>query len=131
MEPDTSKSADALKGTKGIRRVVNAFGYSIAGLRAAYDNEAAFRQLLWLNIVLLTTAAWLDVTAIERAILMLTPLLCLVIELLNTAIENVVDRVSMAIHPLSKNAKDMGSAAQLIGLLMVTVTWLTILSDRL
>ena len=131
MEPDTSKSADALKGTKGIRRVVNAFGYSIAGLRAAYDNEAAFRQLLWLNIVLLTTAAWLDVTAIERAILMLTPLLCLVIELLNTAIENVVDRVSMAIHPLSKNAKDMGSAAQLIGLLMVMVTWLTILSDRL
>ena len=105
----------------------NALLYSVAGFSAAFRDEAAFRQLCWLNAVLLGTALWLEVNPLERALLMLAPLLCLIVELLNTAIENTLDRVSMEIHPLSKNAKDMGSAAQLVCLFLVVTVWSVIL----
>jgi diacylglycerol kinase (ATP) len=120
---------DALsfKGRRGLMRIVNATGYSLAGLRAAYQGEAAFRQLVLLNLVLLPFACLLDVSRVERALLMLVPLLALVVELLNSAIEAVVDRISLNLHPLSKQAKDMGSAAQLIALLMIALTWGSIL----
>ncbi len=120
---------DALsfKGRRGLMRIVNATGYSLAGLRAAYQGEAAFRQLVLLNLVLLLFACLLDVSRVERALLMLVPLLALVVELLNSAIEAVVDRISLNLHPLSKQAKDMGSAAQLIALLMIALTWGSIL----
>ncbi|MGG2397027.1 diacylglycerol kinase [Pseudomonas sp. SH1-B] len=120
---------DALsfKGRSGLTRLFNATGYSLAGLRAAYQGEAAFRQLVWLNLVLLPLACLLDVSRTERALLMLMPLLALVVELLNSAIEAVVDRISLNLHPLSKQAKDMGSAAQLLALLMVALTWALIL----
>jgi len=126
---DSMKSANAesLKGQKGMVRILKAGGYSLAGLRAAYRNEAAFRQLVLLNFVLLPVALILDVSRTERAILMIVPLLSLAIELLNSAIENVVDRVSLELHPLSKNAKDMGSAAQFIGLLIIAIAWGVIL----
>jgi len=120
-------NALAFKGHRGLMRVINATGYSLAGLRAAYQGEAAFRQLLWLNLALLPTACLLDVSPVERALLMLTPLLALLVELLNSAIEATIDRISLSLHPLSKQAKDMGSAAQLMALCMVTLTWCLLL----
>ena len=127
MDEAGKPTAEHLKGARGIRRVWNALLYSVAGFSAAFRDEAAFRQLCWLTAVLLGTALWLEVTPLERALLMLAPLLCLIVELLNTAIENTVDRVSMEIHPLSKNAKDMGSAAQLVCLFLVVTVWSVIL----
>ncbi|VXD01748.1 diacylglycerol kinase [Pseudomonas sp. 8Z] len=127
MSETPDLDALSLKSKGGATRILNATGYSLAGLRAAYQGEAAFRQLLWLNLTLLPIACLLDVTRIERALLMLTPLLALAVELLNSAIEAVVDRISLSLHPLSKQAKDMGSAAQLLALLMVGLTWALIL----
>ena len=120
-------NASSLKGEKGIVRILKATRYSMMGLRTAFLNEAAFRQLVLINLVLQPIALSLDVTRAERAVLMIVPLLSLAIELLNTAVENVVDRVSLELHPLSKNAKDMGSAAQFIGLVMIVVAWLVVL----
>ncbi len=121
------QDAQSLKGRRGLVRILHAAGYSLAGLRAAYRGEAAFRQLLLLNGLLLPLACWLDVTRSERALLMLVPLLGLVVELLNSAIEATVDRISLSLHPLSKQAKDMGSAAQFVALAMIALTWALIL----
>lgn len=124
--PD-SKSARELKGGTGIRRILNAAGYSMQGFRAAFRTEPAFRQLVLLNAILLPVALWVDVSPAERALLLLTPLLSLTIELINSSIEHVVDRISLELHPLSKSAKDMGSAAQFMGLVLIAVCWATIL----
>ncbi|OCX15668.1 diacylglycerol kinase [Stutzerimonas xanthomarina] len=120
---------DALsfKGRSGLGRILRAAGYSLAGLQAAYRGEAAFRQLLLLNGLLLPLACLVDVTRGERLLLILVPMLALVVELLNSAIEATVDRISLSIHPLSKQAKDMGSAAQFIALTMIALTWALIL----
>lgn len=120
-------SAHTLKGGKGLARILNSTGYSMQGFKAAFINEAAFRQLVLINVILIPIACWLDVTPAERAILIAAPLLSLAIELLNSAIENIVDRVSMELHPLSKHAKDMGSAAQFVGLAIISVCWFVIL----
>lgn len=122
-EPD----ALALKGRAGLARILHAAGYSLAGLQAAYRGEAAFRQLLVLNLVLIPIACLAEVTRSERALLLITPLLALIVELLNSAIEAAIDRISLAIHPLSKQAKDMGSAAQLLAMILIAVTWGVIL----
>ncbi|WP_203141371.1 diacylglycerol kinase [Marinobacter mangrovi] len=119
--------AHALKGGKGITRILNSTRYSMQGLKAAFLNEAAFRQLVLINVILIPIACWVDVTRAERAVLIAAPLLSLAIELLNSAIENIVDRVSMELHPLSKQAKDMGSAAQFVGLVIISVCWGVIL----
>ncbi len=119
--------AASLKGRSGVVRVINATRYSLAGLRAAFLGESAFRQLLLLNALLLPIACLIDVTPSERALLVLVPMLSLIVELLNSAIEATVDRISLSIHPLSKQAKDMGSAAQFVSLLMILVVWLVIL----
>lgn len=116
-----------VKGQKGFRRIVNAGGYSLDGLRAAYAGEAAFRQLVLLNAVLLPLSCFLQISKVERALLMGVCLLALVVELINSAIEATVDRISLERHPLSKNAKDMGSAAQFVALLLIGVVWATIL----
>ncbi|TBW57728.1 diacylglycerol kinase [Marinobacter halodurans] len=120
-------SAHGLKGGKGFTRILNSARYSMQGLKAAFLNEAAFRQLVLMNLILIPIACWADVSRAERAILIAAPLLSLAIELLNSAIENIVDRVSMELHPLSKQAKDMGSAAQFVGLVIITVCWGVIL----
>lgn len=120
---DAEVDALSLKGRRGLGRILHATGYSLAGLQAAYRGESAFRQLLLLNGVLLPVACLLEVTRSERALLMLVPLLGLIVELLNSAIEATVDRISLALHPLSKQAKDMGSAAQLVALIMIALTW--------
>lgn len=123
IEPD----ALSLKGRAGFARILHAAGYSLAGLQAAYRGEAAFRQLLLLNLVLIPIACLADVTRSERALLIMMPLLALIVELLNSAIEAAVDRISLVIHPLSKQAKDMGSAAQLLAMILIAVTWGVIL----
>lgn len=118
------------KGTKGFKRIVSATGYSMAGLKTAFVNEAAFRSLLCLSIVLIPIALWLPVAPVEKAVMILVCLLSLIIELFNSAIEAVVDRISLERHELSKNAKDLGSAAQFIGLWSIFIVWAIILIGR-
>lgn len=115
------------KGQSGVRRIINATGYSLAGLRAAFIGEAAFRQLLLLSAILIPVSFFLEVSAVERALMVAVCLLSLIIELFNSAIEAAIDRISLERHPLSKNAKDMGSAAQMIGMSMIAVVWAIIL----
>lgn len=102
--------------------------YSLDGLLAAYRGEAAFRQLLFLNLVLIPAACLVTATRAERVLLIIAPLFSLIVELFNSAIEAAVDRVSLAIHPLSKQAKDMGSAAQMLALILIALTWGIILA---
>ncbi len=111
------------KGTKGFKRIINATGYSVAGLKTAFSNEAAFRSIVYLNIILIPIALLLPVTAVEKTLLILVCLLSLIIELFNSAIEAIVDRISLEYNELSKNAKDLGSAAQFIGLWTILMVW--------
>jgi len=115
------------KGQSGLKRIFNAAGYSFDGLRAAFTGEAAFRQLVLLNAVLIPVAFCLPVSRLERAVLIAVCLVALIVELLNSAIEATVDRISLERHPLSKNAKDMGSAAQFIALSLIGLVWAVIL----
>lgn len=115
------------KGKSGLKRILNATQYSLDGFKAAYQNEAAFRQIVWMNIVLIPTSCFLDVSRAEHALMVVVCLFALIVELFNSAIEAVVDRVSLDKHPLSKIAKDMGSAAQFVALAIIFFTWLIIL----
>ena len=115
---------------KGMTRLIKACGYSWAGLRAAWRHEAAFRQEVLLLIVLGPAALWLGQTAMERLLLLGSGLLLLVVELLNSAVEAVTDRVGIEPHELSARAKDLGSAAVMLSLLLVAVVWATLLWQR-
>ncbi len=115
------------KGQTGLKRILNATGYSFDGLRAAFVGEAAFRQLVLLNVVLIPLAFWFDVSRGERALMIGVCLVALIVELLNSAVEAAIDRISLELHPLSKNAKDMGSAAQFVALSLIGSVWLVIL----
>ena len=115
------------KGKTGIKRILNATSYSIAGFKAAFSNEEAFRQIVWINIILIPISFFVDVSRVEQALMIGVCLLAIIIELLNSAIEAVVDRISLDQHPLSKNAKDMGSAAQFVSLSIIFIVWLLIL----
>ncbi|MCL1824531.1 MAG: diacylglycerol kinase [Betaproteobacteria bacterium] len=115
------------KGRTGVARIVAAMGYSRDGLLAAFRGEAAFRQLVALHIVLIPLAFFCPVSRGERALMIAACLLSFIVELFNSAIEAVVDRISVEHHPLCKNAKDMGSAAQLIALILVAAVWGVIL----
>lgn len=115
------------KGKTGLRRVWNAFGYSLAGLRAAYKHEDAFRQEAWLALVLIPLALFLPASGIGKALMIGSVLLVLMVELLNSAIEATVDRVSLENHRLSARAKDIGSAAVLVSLLNVVAVWTLVL----
>ncbi|WP_416772103.1 diacylglycerol kinase [Pseudomonas sp. RHF3.3-3] len=115
------------KGQTGLKRILNASGYSMDGLRAAFTGEAAFRQLVLLNVILIPVAFFLNVSRVERALLIAVCLLALIVELLNSAVEAAIDRISLDRHPLSKNAKDMGSAAQFVALSMIALVWAVIL----
>lgn len=118
------------KGTRGLRRIRLAFGYSMQGLGSAFRHEAAFRQELILAIILIPLALWLDVEAIHKALMIASVLLVLMVELLNAAIEATVDRISLDRHSLAKRAKDLGSAAVFISLLNVALVWGIILWAR-
>ena len=111
------------KGKTGLRRIWNAFNYSRDGLAAAYRHEDAFRQEIWLAVVAIPLAVWLGESGLERALMIGSVLLVLVVELLNSAIEATDDRVSLERHLLAKRAKDVGSAAVLIALLNAAVVW--------
>ena len=111
----------------GFKRIILAMGYSMQGLKSAFKNEAAFRQELMLTIILIPTACFLDVSQIER-ILLITPLFGLmIVEIINSAIEAVVDRIGIEHHELAGRAKDMGSAAVLLTLGLTAYIWLEIL----
>ncbi|WP_173664767.1 diacylglycerol kinase [Pseudomonas poae] len=120
-------SMSPFKGQTGIKRIFNAGGYSLDGLRAAFTGEAAFRQLVLLNVVLVPLSFFLNVSRVERALMIAVCLLALIVELLNSAVEAAIDRISLDLHPLSKNAKDMGSAAQFVALTMIALVWGVIL----
>ena len=117
------------KGKTGLARILNAVGYSWAGLRAAFQHEDAFRQEVLLLLPLLPLAVYLGNSGIERALMIGSLLGVLIVELLNSAVEAAVDRVSLERHPLIKRAKDMGSAAVMIALLNVVVVWALLLLD--
>ena len=115
------------KGKTGLQRLVNATGYSIAGLAAAARNEDAFRQELLLAAVLIPVGLWLGPSGVGRALLVGSVLLVLVVELLNSALEAAVDRISLENHPLAKRAKDIGSAAVMVALVNVVAVWALVL----
>lgn len=111
------------KGKTGLRRLLNAFGYSMAGIKAAYKNEDAFRQEVLMAIVLIPLALYLGETGLEKAIMIASVLLVIMVELLNSSIEATVDRISLENHNLAKRAKDIGSAAVLVSLINLAVVW--------
>lgn len=115
------------KGKTGLRRVINAAGYSKDGLKAAFQHEDAFRQEVFAALIMIPLALWLGGSGIGRALMIGSVLLVLMVELLNSAIEATVDRVSLEHHKLAKRAKDIGSAAVLIALLNVLATWALVL----
>lgn len=116
----------AKPGKTGLTRIMNAFGYSMKGMRAALRYESAFRQEAALFVVLLPAAFWLGQTALHYILLVCSLLLVLIVELLNSAIEAVVDRIGDEHHELAGRAKDMGSAAVFISLTNVTFIWAVI-----
>lgn len=119
------------KGRIGIDRVLHATRHSADGLLTAYRFESAFRQEFWLAVVMLPSSIWLGQSWPERTLLAGTVLLVLIVELLNSGIEAVVDRVSLDLHDLSKRAKDYGSAAVMLSLLLCGVVWLSAILTRL
>jgi diacylglycerol kinase (ATP) len=115
---------------RGLKRIVLATGHSMAGLSAAFRHESAFRQECALAVVLLPAAVWLGRSWIEVALLAGSVMLVLIVELLNSAVEAVVDRISSDLHPLSKRAKDIGSAAVMLSLLTCGALWVALLWQR-
>ena len=115
------------KGKTGLRRLINAAGYSLSGLAAAARHEDAFRQELLLAAVLVPLGLWLGASGVERALLVGSVLLVLIVELVNSAVEATVDRVSLDDHSLAKRAKDIGSAAVMLSLVNVGAVWLLVL----
>ncbi len=111
------------KGKTGPRRVWNAFRYSMAGLGAAYRNEDAFRQEVWLAALLIPIALVLPASAVGKALMVASVLLVVIVELINSAVEAAVDRVSLERHHLAKRAKDIGSAAVFVALVNVIAVW--------
>jgi diacylglycerol kinase (ATP) len=126
MEQSTSE----FKSKSGFRRIVSACGYSLEGLRSAWRHEHAFRQELMLLAVGTIVAFLLRVSAFERLMLIGVLVLVLIVELINSALEAVVDRVSLERHPLSKNAKDFGSAAVFLTCMLALAAWLVVLFNR-
>ena len=115
------------KGKTGIKRLVNAFTYSVAGTYAAFKHEDAFRQEVILSAVLIPLAIYLGETGIEQALMIASVLLVIIVELLNSSLEATVDRISVKRHKLSKRAKDIGSAAVFFSLINAAVIWFLIL----
>ncbi len=115
------------QGETGYKRIISAAGYSLKGLTSAYRNEAAFRQEAVLALLLVPAALWLGDTNVERAILIASLVLVIITELMNSAVEAIVDRIGPEHHELSGRAKDMGSAAVFISLINVVVIWAIII----
>ncbi|WP_350656452.1 diacylglycerol kinase [Psychrobacter sp. S1-30-MNA-CIBAN-0213] len=123
--------ANNVKGKKGLARILKATGYSIDGFKAAYKFEAAFRQVFWLNLILFMVIIFMPFGISIKMMLVIASFLSLIVELINTGIEASVDHTSMEQHPLAKIAKDVGSAAQFLALLMLFVLWIMALLSLL
>ena len=119
--------AAELKGKRGLRRLINALGYSRDGIAAAWRNEAAFRQEILLAAIALPLAFYLGTTGVERALMICSVVLILIVEILNSAVEAVVDKASPEKSELAKRAKDMGSAAVLLSLINAAAIWACLL----
>lgn len=130
-ESTASRLAETLesphKGKTGLTRVWNAFFYSLDGLRAAFRHEDAFRQEVFLAVLLIPAALFLPASGAGKALMIGAVLLVLIVELLNSAVEAAVDRISLENHKLAKRAKDIGSAAVFLSLLNVPAVWLLVL----
>lgn len=124
------QAVSEFKSKSGLKRIFSALLYSIDGFKSAWRNEHAFRQELVLVVLGIVIALALPVSAFEKLMMIAVLLLILVVELINSAIEAVVDRVSLERHSLSKNAKDFGSAAVLLTFVIALATWAVILLDR-
>jgi diacylglycerol kinase (ATP) len=114
----------------GITRLLRAFGYSFQGFRCAWREEAAFRQEVALSLLVIPVGLYLGRSGVERALLVSPMLMILVVEILNSAVEAVVDRSGTERHPLAGMAKDMGSAAVMLSFVLLGTVWLLILSDH-
>ena len=130
-EPVTELAESPFKGKKGLIRIVHAFFNSVAGLRDAWRNESAFRQEVLLAAIMVPIACLVHVSNAERAILVGSVMLVMIVELLNTGVEAAIDRISFDHHSLSKRAKDIGSAAVFVSLVLCAVVWLLILPPAL
>jgi diacylglycerol kinase (ATP) len=129
--PPTGRTAESpFKGKTGVQRLLNAARYSLHGLASAFRHEEAFRQEVLLAAILIPTALLLDVGGTGKALMIASVLLVLIVELLNSAVEAAVDRISFDQHNLSKRAKDIGSAAVALSLLNVAVVWALVLLGR-
>jgi diacylglycerol kinase (ATP) len=124
---DSGQVESPHKGKTGLARIWNAVFYSLDGLKAAYRHEDAFRQEIWLAIILIPLALLLPASGMGKALMISSVLVVLIVELLNSAVEATVDRVSLEHHQLAKRAKDIGSAAVMMSLINVIVVWLLVL----
>ncbi len=120
----------AYQDAKGLKRIINAFGYSLKGFRACFRHEEAFRQEVFVLIPLLPLGIWLGNNGVERALLVGSLLIVPLTELLNSAIEAVVDRIGQERHKLSGRAKDIGSAAVFLSIVLALSVWFLILLPR-
>lgn len=124
IEPNEGQVlSNDLKGKKGLVRLWNALGYSREGLQATWEHEAAFREEVLLALVLVPLGLYLGHSGVEKALLVGSVLLVLIVEILNSALESIVDRVSLERHPLAKRTKDQGSAAVLLALAVTALVW--------
>jgi diacylglycerol kinase (ATP) len=119
----TQQAESPHKGKTGLKRVWSAFFYSIDGLRAAFRHEDAFRQEVFLAVLLMPAALFMPAAGTGKALMIASVLLVLIVELLNSAVEAAVDRISLENHALAKRAKDIGSAAVMLALINVPVVW--------
>jgi diacylglycerol kinase (ATP) len=118
------------KSKSGIKRIFSAIGYSLAGFKAAWQNEAAFRQEMLVAVIGTVSALSMRISAFEKLMLIGVLVLVLIVELINSAFEAVVDRISLEPHPLSKNVKDLGSAAVALAIGLALAAWGVVLFNR-
>jgi diacylglycerol kinase (ATP) len=126
MEPPVSE----FKSTSGLKRIISAMGYSVAGLKAAWKHEHAFRQEVPLVVIGTVVALLLPISSFQKLLLIAVLLFVLIVELINSAIEAVVDRISLERHPLSGRAKDLGSAAVMLAVIIAAAAWAVVLFNR-
>ena len=124
------KPVSQFKSKSGIKRIASAFFYSIDGFKAAWQNEHAFRQEMLVTVIGTVTALSMKISAFEKLMLVAVLVFVLVVELINSALEAVVDRISLESHPLSKNAKDLGSAAVTLAIGIALAAWGVVLFNR-
>jgi diacylglycerol kinase (ATP) len=128
---DHPEPISEFKSKRGVKRIFNACFYSLEGLKSAWKSEHAFRQEVAVAVPAAILALSLPVPALQKLLLIAVLVLVLVVELINSAIEAAVDRISLERHPLSKNAKDFGSAAVCLAMMMAAATWLVVLLPML